>query len=917
MRLKVVMTKEPSMAELSRREFVGRGVIAAAATQLPVLLQAHAAQAQSTSQPAAGAVDIRWLEGVPTSCPGTTWGVPWPMGAFRNGQSFTLATDSGAHVPMQSWPMGYWPDGSLKWTAHAIGPRAPLHEKLVLAPGVPPEDTKKFPPLVRESETVIEIDTGAIVCRISKTGANLIESIDRDGRPVLRAGQLVGLRQDQPAESASGPPQRFASHIESATVEQNDWLRGVVKITGRHTAGDRNWLPFVVRLYFFRGGDSLRLMHTFIYDGDENRDFICGLGVRFSVPMRDSPHDRHVRFVGAGKGLWGEAVRNLTGLRRDAGNAVKSAQVAGTPTPAPEQFPAAVRSQLHYIPTWGDFTLSQLSADGFTLRKRTRAGHGWIPCGAGTRASGVGYVGGISGGVAFGVRDFWQKHPAQLDIRNAAGDDAEVTMWLWSPEAPAMDLRFYHDGMGMQTHQQELEGLNITYEDYEKGFGTPHGIARTSEMYLWACAATPSRQKLVDFAGNVRTPPQLACSPSQYLAAKVFGGLFSAPDRSTAAKARVEDQLDFLIDYYKKQVEQRRWYGFWDYGDVMHSYDPDRHTWRYDVGGYAWDNSELSPDLWLWYSYLRSGRSDIFRLAEAMTRHTGEVDVYHLGRFKMLGTRHNVQHWGCSAKQVRISTAAYRRFYYFLTADERTGDLMRELLDADQTFLALDPIRKIRRGSYTPQRHALAVGFGTDWGSLAAAWLTEWERDPQTKYREKLINGMKTIASMPHGFFTSGALYDLDSGRFTLANPGQPGASHLSAVFGLAEICAELIQSTGDADFEKTWLQYCRLFNGSEDEQQRELGRSLGRLNLGEAHSRLTAYAAARRQDQALAQRAWQQFLGGGAGYGLRGSLQTRTVEGPAVLNPIDEAPWVSTNASSQWGLAAIQNLALIGDQMP
>jgi hypothetical protein len=49
------------------------------------------------------------------------------------------------------------------------------------------------------------------------------------------------------------------------------------------------------------------------------------------------------------------------------------------------------------------------------------------------------------------------------------------------------------------------------------------------------------------------------------------------------------------------------------------------------------DNSELSTDLWLWYAYLRTGRADVFRMAEAMTRHTGEVDVYHLGRFKGSG----------------------------------------------------------------------------------------------------------------------------------------------------------------------------------------------------------------------------------------------------------------------------------------
>jgi hypothetical protein len=39
-------------------------------------------------------------------------------------------------------------------------------------------------------------------------------------------------------------------------------------------------------------------------------------------------------------------------------------------------------------------------------------------------------------------------------------------------------------------------------------------------------------------------------------------------------------------------------------------------------------------------------------------------------------------------------------------------------------------------------------------------------------------------------------------------------------------------------------------------------------------------------------------------------------VTGPAVLNPVDEVPNVSTNETAQWGLAAIQNLALIGDSL-
>ena len=66
-----------------------------------------------------------------------------------------------------------------------------------------------------------------------------------------------------------------------------------------------------------------------------------------------------------------------------------------------------------------------------------------------------------------------------------------------------------------------------------------------------------------------------------------------------------------------------------------------------------------------------------------MSRHASEVDTYHLGKFAMLGTRHNVRHWGCGRKEPRISTAGHHRFYYYLTADERIGDVMDFVKDAE------------------------------------------------------------------------------------------------------------------------------------------------------------------------------------------------------------------------------------------
>ena len=885
---------------------MNRRQVLASAAAIPLL---PALPARRRGLPAA--VALTWLEGTPATATTSTWGTPWPKGVVPADQTFQLSAPDGSAVPLQSWPLAYWPDGTLKWSAHTVAVATPA-EAYTLNAGVPAKPVVAV--TVAGHRDYLDIDTGVIRARIPKRGREIIGALWRGDIEIARHGVLVALRQEriEEDEEKAAPRERHDSEIHQVTVEQRGPVRAVVRIEGRH---GKSWLPFTVRLYFYAGAESIRMMHTFVHDRDGSRDYIAGLGVRFTVPMRDAAYDRHVRFVGEGAGLLAEAVQGITGLRRDPGPAVRAAQVAGAKLADPSTWDQRVTTRRQYIPQWGDYTLSQLTAEGFHLQKRTKPGYGWVQVDQGRRASGLGYVGGPSGGFAFGLRDFWQRHPTQLDIRGAHTDQAEVTVWLWAPAAGPMDMRFYHDGMGQDTYAKQLEGLNITYEDYEPGFGTPYGISRTSELTLWALPATPSADRLGAMAAQVRTPPQLINPVAHLVSSRVFGGLFGPVDRGHPVKAVIEDHLDFLFAYYQKQVEQRHWYGFWNYGDIMHTFDEDRLVWRYDVGGYAWDNSELSPDLWLWYAFLRSGRADIFRFAEAMTRHTGEVDVYHLGQWAGLGTRHGVQHWADSAKQQRISTAVYRRMYYYLTADERTGDLLTELVDSDRTFLVLDPIRKIRTEPYTPDPHALSIGLGTDWSGLAAAWLSEWERrGPKAALaRSKLLGTMETIGAMPNGFVTGSGLYDLDTGRFAPVTAKTVSVSHLSAMFGQVEICAEVLDLVDMPAFEAAWLQYCRLFNATKPEQAAECGADFGNLILKQGHARLTAYAAVRLNDAGLAARAWRDFYTGD-GYAPDLPWTSRRVD--TTLNPTDAATWVSTNTTALYGLAAIQCLALVGDHI-
>ena len=239
------------------------------------------------------------------------------MERWARSQTFALSANDGKALPLQAWPLAYWPDGSIKFTGFATvtGASGPFR----LAPGTPAAG-----PGVKVTQTAqaIDIDTGKLQCRIPKQGPAFIETMTIDGRVVARDGRLVCTLEDRSTPGVLRFPE-FTSDIKKVTVEQSGPVRAVVKIEGVHKNDTREWLPFTVRLYFYGGTEPVRLVHTIVFDGDHEKDFIKGLGLAFAVPMREQVHNRHVRFAGEGDGLWSEPVQPLTGRRAVAGRVVR------------------------------------------------------------------------------------------------------------------------------------------------------------------------------------------------------------------------------------------------------------------------------------------------------------------------------------------------------------------------------------------------------------------------------------------------------------------------------------------------------------------------------------------------------------------------------------------------------------------
>ena len=822
-------------------------------------------------------IPLHWVGPTPEmACP-VALGVPFAKGEMKDVSSLTLASES-EEIATDTWVTARWDDGSVKWAGlSAVVPSESVGVKVAnrvgkrIASGIQ----------IHDLPGQYHVSTGKMDAYIPKQGNALMDSLLLEG--VRMGGKCHLLATVQGGDS-------YLSDIRNVCIERQGRVSAVVRIDGFHHTTKRDWLPFTVRMYFFAHSEQVKVVHTFIYDGDQRKDVITSLGIRWHVPFREQVYNRHVAFATDGDGVWSEPVQPLDGRRPLHTDGVnwQERQMAGVRIPEPSAFDASDQSLLQHWAQWDGYRLSQLTDNSFSIRKKATHESPWMGTFTGVRSSGLAFVGDVSGGLSLVLKDFWQSYPSSIEVAQARSDEALLTMWLWSPEAEAMNLCHYdtiaHD-------------LLASYEDVQEGLSTPYGIARTSVLWLAAHPSYPKKQGIAALARHIEEDAHLQCAP-EYLYAKRAFGIWSLPDSSTLASAKVERRLAQYIDFYQHAIEEHKWYGFWNYGDMMHAYDAERHSWRYDVGGYAWDNTELATPMWLWYNYLRTGRHDIWRMAEAMTRHNGEVDCYHIGALAGLGSRHNVSHWGCGAKEARISQAAFNRFYYYLTTDERVGDLMTEVKDADQKLYSLDPMRLAEPRSKYPSTAPARLRFGPDWIAYAGNWLTEWERTGNTYYRDKIVAGLESVSDMDDGLFTGNNAWGYDPATGRMSYEGEPSVrhtNHLMTIMGGFEVMNELLPMVDVAAFRPVWLDYASRYK----QMALELTHSKFPVR------RLLAYAAWQRRDPTMAAEVWND-LWNRIEHDDAPTFGITTIMPPEVPSTQTEWHGISTNDAALWSLDAI-----------
>ena len=869
-----------------------------------------------------------------------TFGSAWKKGELKNA-SFALEGENGKTVPVQSRVTAWWPDQSIKWAAHTAD-AAQMGTQAVLCAGDECADGKEN---AENQEAEIDgkeiggeetgagciimgvrngrylADNGCLTMEIPACDGEeadaLAENICLDGQLRVRRAVPVLYLEERTEDAGGGNPfepdgmvrrtKRCQAVIRQLVIEENGPLAAVVRMDGcyRKTGqggGKQEKMRFRIRIYLYARSQEIRFVHTFFFDGDEKEDFLKGLGICFETELHGRTYERHVRFDTDKQEFHEAAVLLNSSYPRLSPEVLENQLNGGNrayPADSDEEKAAAD------LPVWQRYSIFQDSAHHYRIQKQTQPGCCSLTAAEGKRAHGAMEVCGADGGLMLGIRDFWQKYPSGLEIAGLAQESSYCTAWFYSPEAEAYDFRHY------DTRSYQMS----SYEGFSEVGACANGIAVTSECTLRLECKLTEKGELRRFSNRVQKPPVYTADPLTYHEKQAFG-TWSLVRRTTPAECFLEDQLEKVFDFYRREIDNRNWYGLFDYGDVMHTYDPIRHCWRYDMGGFAWQNTELVPTYWLWLYFMRTGREDVFTVAEAMSRHCGEVDCYHFGPMKGIGSRHNVRHWGCSCKEPRIGMAGHHRFYYYLTGDFRTGDVMEDAKDADESMKNLSHFVK----EDTDGAHVV-IRSGPDWTSFLSNWMTQYERTLDHRYLDKITRSLADVKQTPFGL-ASGPSYRYDDAAGHMIYLGENDASgnmHLQICMGGPEIWIELADMLEDEALKAMLKFYGRFYFLSPEEKGEETGGQIKDRPFAFPWfaSDLGAYAAKETGNRELANIVWKNLLNALIRTGDIDGFSEQSYGRDDNGTLLTEIPWIKTNFAAQLGLNVIITLDQIREALP
>lgn len=499
-----------------------------------------------------GANEVRLTVAEPSGVPRGQWpvtsGIPLAQGALLDDQAVALFDLSGREILLQTETLARWPDGSVRWLLLDFQVDLAAHEKKTLA--------LRYGPGVRRGavEKPLRVTKGPKGNVVLEPGPVRLEYGSRFGHgeffPQGRTS-LVGLaggRKSQRSLTCNYPCEIdgvtlrvgkvcFKPQIEEIVVEQAGPLRACLRISGCHTIFDgKKMFRYVARVHAWRGQPYVRVHYTFINDRqDELMAKFDRLRIAFCTPPEDEP--------------W---------------------------------------CLLDGKPANDDDTLFEADESHYLRQGKPAGRH---PCGWAAE-------GGKNGGLAVGLREFWQNWPKGMSV-----DSDGISLDL-CPELP----RGLYDGKPLKEESKlyyYLRGGQYTFKV---------GMAKTHEFWIRYLDGKPDTRQLANFFQAAEDPLLAVADPAYVSSTRAMGDV---PPANPQKFAGYDAVVSRVFSEHLKRRETEREYGMLNYGD-----------W-YGERYVNWGNLEYDLAHGMLVQYLRTGDRRYFLRGEQAARHHVDVDVIH------------------------------------------------------------------------------------------------------------------------------------------------------------------------------------------------------------------------------------------------------------------------------------------------
>ena len=487
-----------------------------------------------------------------------TSGVPMAQGELLDPANCALFHMDGREIPLQTEVLARWPDGSVRWLLldFQVSLAANQDAKLVLRHAADQRRARIAEPrMVAVNGERLTLNSGPVRIELAAQSFRLLDAVwfDRNGDRQHTDDERVTASHEAGIVLTTPDGQQFRADLSRAemSVEQAGPLRGCVRITGHHSSAAGKMYRYIVRMHVYRGQPFVKLCYTFVNDHQSSvMSKIDALELVFTA--RDTSRDS--QFL-----------------------------VDGRPS--------------------GPARLFQVDDDRYEVDGQR----------VGRRATGWAAIRGERGGLAVGVREFWQNWPKSLSGDVITADQAAQS------RSPAMgQLRVGicpQFPRGLYDDKPIKEEAKLYYYLRNGEYSFKIGVSRTHDLWVNFFAGQPVVGQLADFFRTV-DQPLLAQPLPAYVSSTVAAGRFP-PALRTARYSRYDDWVAGLFDLHLEDLERVREYGMLNFGD-----------W-YNIKWDSWGNQEYDTARCFLTQYLRTGDRRFFDRGSQAARHYLDVDIVH------------------------------------------------------------------------------------------------------------------------------------------------------------------------------------------------------------------------------------------------------------------------------------------------